>query len=115
MANSSAVAMPVQGAHGLGVRLLGEFSVRALGRTVELPTRASQSLFAYLCLTPGTAHRREHLAGLLWPDSTETNARNNLRVALWRARKSVEGIGGVEGRIQASEKSIAFHLTADDW
>ena len=115
MANPPAAVAPLQAARGLAIRLLGEFSVSALGRSIELPTRASQSLFAYLCLTSGTAHRREHLAGLLWPDSTETNARNNLRVALWRARKSVEGIGGVEGRITASEKSIALRLTPDDW
>ena len=30
-------------------------------------------------MTAGTPHRREKLAGTLWPDSSEENARKNLR------------------------------------
>jgi DNA-binding SARP family transcriptional activator len=33
---------------------------------------------------------RERLAGLLWPDSSEGNARSNLRHELWRLRKALE-------------------------
>ena len=73
----------------LDVRLLGTFSVRYKRKAVEIPSRAAQSLFAYLILSAGTSHRREKLAGLLWPDSTEESARDYLRHALWRVRKSL--------------------------
>jgi DNA-binding SARP family transcriptional activator len=35
------------------------------------------------------AHRREKLAGELWPDAHEANARSNLRHALWRIRRAL--------------------------
>jgi DNA-binding SARP family transcriptional activator len=53
----------------LHVRLLGQFDLRSDGNRVVLPSRAAQSLFAYLILTAGTAHRREKLAGQFWPDT----------------------------------------------
>ncbi len=73
----------------LETRLLGEFDVRVDGQPVEIPSRPAQSLLAYLVLNPDTKHRREKLAGLLWPDSEEANARSNLRHALWRLRKAI--------------------------
>jgi DNA-binding SARP family transcriptional activator len=57
---------------------------------IELLSRPAQSLLAYLALDAGVAQRRETLASLLWPDSTESNARSYLRQALWRIRKSFE-------------------------
>ncbi|MCB0082751.1 MAG: hypothetical protein KDE47_17550, partial [Caldilineaceae bacterium] len=70
------------------VRLLGQFEVLLDGEPVELTARPAQSLFAYLVLNP-VAHRRERLAGLLWPDSSEANARRNLRQALWQIRRAL--------------------------
>jgi DNA-binding SARP family transcriptional activator len=37
------------------------------------------SLFVYLILTVGTRHRREKLAGMFWPDTTEEKAQTYLR------------------------------------
>ena len=65
----------------LQVRLLGQFDLRLRGAAVALPSRPAQSLLAYLLLNAGTPHRREKLAGLLWPDASESNARSNLRHA----------------------------------
>lgn len=76
----------------LEVRLLGAFEIRAGGRLVDLPSRPAQSLFAYLILNAGSLHRRERLAGLLWPASTEESARNNLRQALWKIRAALTGL-----------------------
>ncbi|HEY44462.1 MAG TPA: SARP family transcriptional regulator, partial [Anaerolineae bacterium] len=73
----------------LEVRLLGKFEVQLNGEPVEIPSRPAQSLLSYLILKAGVAHRRERLAGLLWPDSDETSARTNLRHALWRLRKAI--------------------------
>jgi DNA-binding SARP family transcriptional activator len=52
----------------LQVWLLGQFEARMEGKRVVIPSRAAQSLLAYLILTRGTPHRREKLAGLLWPE-----------------------------------------------
>jgi len=71
----------------LQIRLLGRFDVRLDGKRVIIPSRAGQSLLAYLVLTAGTAHRRERLAGTFWPDISDENARKNLRQELWRIRK----------------------------
>jgi predicted ATPase/DNA-binding SARP family transcriptional activator len=100
----------------LEVRLLGQFKVSLDGEIIEITSRPAQSLFAYLILNPGTAHRREKLAGLLWPDSSESNARNNLRQALWRVRKAIgeEGDAG-EGFILADSFTLAFNPQSDYW
>lgn len=73
----------------LEVRLLGKFEVRLDGDRIEIPSRPAQTLLAYLILHAGTQQRHEKLAGLLWPDSTESNARRNLRTALWRLRTAI--------------------------
>ncbi len=74
----------------LEVRLLGQFVVFLDGASVQINSRPAQSLLAYLLINAGKAFRREKLAGLLWPDTSDANARNNLRQALWRIRKSLE-------------------------
>jgi non-specific serine/threonine protein kinase len=74
----------------LNIKFLGAFEVKRDGEAVTVPSRAAQSLFAYLVLSAGFSHRREKLAGLLWPDSTEESARDYLRHGLWRIRKAIE-------------------------
>ncbi len=74
----------------LKIFLLGQFSLRVNDQPLKLPSRPAQSLMAYLALYAGIEQRREKLAGLLWPEATETNARSYLRQALWRIRKALE-------------------------
>ena len=95
----------------LEVRLLGKFAVRVDGQPVELPLSAAQSLLAYLMLTAGTAHRRERLAGLLWPDMTEPSAKANLRHTLWRLRKAL----GERDYLLVDDLTVAFDATAEYW
>src|SRR5512147_2533734 len=95
------------GAGMLEVRLLGQFEVLRDGRRLTIPTRNAQSLFAYLLLNSSKSHRREKLAGILWPDSSEENARSNLRHELWRLRKALEGEG--EFYLISDDLTIAFN------
>jgi predicted ATPase/DNA-binding SARP family transcriptional activator len=95
----------------LEINLLGKFDIRLDGQAVEISSRPAQSLLAYLLLKPGTVHRREKLAGLLWPDATETNARGYLRQALWRVRKALQN--GSEEFILADDLTIAFNAQSD--
>ena len=94
----------------LKVKLLGKFEIGLDGRPLEIPSRPAQSLLAYLMLNRGAAHRREKLAGLLWPDSSESNARNNLRQALWRIRKMIG-----DGYLVADKVSVSFSAEKDYW
>ena len=90
----------------LEVRLLGGFEVKQDGESVAITSRPAQSLFAYLILNAGTSHRREKLAGLLWPDSTEENARDYLRHGLWKLRKAIEN--------KSSKDAANLYILTDD-
>src|SRR6266542_6170206 len=98
----------------LEVRLLGKFEVNHSKKPINISSRPAQSLFAYLILSAGTAHRREKLAGLLWPDSLEETARDNLRHALWRMRKALESASAVRF-LHADDVSITFKESSDYW
>src|SRR5215212_1099183 len=100
----------------LQVRLLGQFDIRMDGKRVTIPSRAGQSLLAYLMLTVGTAHRREKLAGILWPDTTDENARKNLRQELWRIRKALSGGQPAEKEyLLADEITLTFNPHSEYW
>jgi len=98
------------------IRLLGQFDVRLNGKRILIPSRAGQSLLAYLALTAGTPQRRELLAGILWPDFSDDNARKNLRHELWRIRKaiSIQQATPVE-YLLTGEFTITFNREADYW
>ena len=98
----------------LEIRLLGTFDLSQAGNPINLSSRPAQSLLAYLILTAGTPHRREKLAGLLWPDSLEETARDNLRHALWRVRKALQSASSASC-LQANDLTIAFNTSAEYW
>lgn len=100
----------------LKIRLLGQFDIHVDGKRIVIPSRSGQSLLAYLALSPGMAHRREKIAGVLWPDTTDENARKNLRHELWRIRKalSIEKDSN-KAYILADEFSLTFNRETDYW
>jgi hypothetical protein len=74
----------------LRIRLLGEPDLRS-GEVTMAPlgsTRA-ESLLAYLLLHREAAQPRQRLAFLLWPDSSEAQARTNLRHLLHTLRRAL--------------------------
>ena len=100
----------------LHIRLLGQFDIRVNGKRVLIPTRAAQSLLAYLVLTAGIPHRREKLAGMFWPDTTDETARKNLRQELWRIRKAIAAQQRGDGEyLLADEFTLAFNREAEYW
>lgn len=65
---------------GLRIQLLGEFCLTYNGvRVTAVNSPRLRNLLAYLILHRGAPQARQHLAFLLWPDSTEKQARTNLR------------------------------------
>src|SRR6185503_15386013 len=99
----------------LEVRLLGQFELRLDGAVIVLPSRRAQSLLAYLALSAGTAHRREKLAGLFWPNADEDAARNSLRQALWRIRKAIETVQDAAPYLMTDELAASFNAGANYW
>jgi WD40 repeat protein/DNA-binding SARP family transcriptional activator len=100
----------------LQIRLLGQFDVRSAGKRIDIPSRAGQSLLAYLLLNAGTPQRRERLAGLLWPDATDENARHNFRTELWRIRKALGSRDDSDHDYLLSEDLIiTFNPEAQFW
>lgn len=98
----------------LNICLLGSFEVEYEGRRVNISGRSVQSLFAYIVLNSGTSHRREKLAKILWPDSSETTARENLRHALWRIRKAFPQKMSIM-YLSTDDFMIAFNDSAQCW
>lgn len=90
---------------GLCVELLGGARVSGVGAEPRRLERKTAALLAWLALEGETS--RGHLAGLLWPESPEATARNNLSQVLRRLRE-VLGTAAVEGRDTLS-------LRADVW
>lgn len=96
----------------LEVRLLGQFTVNLDGTPIQINSRPAQSLLAYLIINAGRAFRREKLAGLFWPDTSDENARNNLRQALWRVRKSLDG-KREQSLFLVDDITVAFNASSD--
>jgi WD40 repeat protein/basic membrane lipoprotein Med (substrate-binding protein (PBP1-ABC) superfamily)/DNA-binding SARP family transcriptional activator len=100
----------------LKIYLLGQFKLQADHLPLELPSRPAQSLLAYLALNAGVTCRREKLAGLLWPEATEANARGYLRKVLWQLRKTLtSGSLTWDDYLHISDMEVAFNDQADYW
>ena len=76
----------------------------------SLNTNRLQALFAYLALHPGVLQSRERLAFLFWPDSTEAQARTNLRQLLHHLRSALPD--GAEF-ITADSQNILWRSTSE--
>jgi DNA-binding SARP family transcriptional activator len=77
-------------ARQLHIQLLGDLVLRrgeAPITTLQAPQE--QSLLALLLLHRGVPQSRQHLAFLFWPDSTEDQARSQLRKLLYRLRQGL--------------------------
>lgn len=78
----------------LVVRLLGGYRVELDGETVyNFETDKARALLAYLVVEADRPHRRETLAGLLWPDWADAASRKSLRQALYRVKQALRDFG----------------------
>ena len=74
----------------LAISLLGHFEVTLDGRPLtRFGTDKTRALLAYLAVEADRAHRREMLAGLLWPECPEAAAHHNLSQSLLLLRKAL--------------------------
>jgi DNA-binding SARP family transcriptional activator/predicted ATPase len=72
------------------INLFGNLRITVAGRLVKaVNTNRLHSLIAYLILHGDTPQPREQLAFLLWPASTESQARTNLRQLLHHLKRAL--------------------------
>ena len=101
----------------LTISLLGAFQVTLDGAPVtDFATDKARALLAYLAVEADRPHRREALAGLLWPDQPERKARQNLRQALLHLRQA---LGDCEDSaphaLLVSRETVQFNAACDHW
>jgi WD40 repeat protein/DNA-binding SARP family transcriptional activator len=74
----------------LQLSLFGPFQAHLDGEEVSgFKSQKVRALLCFLAVEADRPHSREVLAALLWPDSPEREARNNLRYALYNLRQAI--------------------------
>src|SRR5579859_5067526 len=77
----------------LHLRLLGGFALLHNDQQApNLTTMRLRSLLTYLVLHRDAPQPRQHVAFLFWPDTTEAQARNNLRQLLHQLRQAIPAV-----------------------
>ncbi len=112
----------------LSICLLGHLQVTLDGKPVTgFESDKVRALLAYLAVEADRPHRREKLAGLLWPDRPERSARTNLRRALSNLRAEIgdrarskdrASSGSADGTpsfLHVSRQTIQFNADSDAW
>jgi predicted ATPase/DNA-binding SARP family transcriptional activator/Tfp pilus assembly protein PilF len=105
---------------------MGSFRVALDEEAVtDFATDKAQALLAYLSLEAGRPHRRDALAGLLWPDQPERKARQSLRQELYNLRQAIgdrDPAELVETEVEqsgpfllVSRNTIQFNAQSDHW
>jgi DNA-binding SARP family transcriptional activator len=75
------------------LRFIGGFGARVNGKVIEIRKRKARAVLGALALQPGHSCTREFLRGLLWTDSSETDAQNSLRNAIWTLNTALQPSG----------------------
>jgi len=100
----------------LSISLLGPIQVTLDGQPITgFKSNKVRALLAYLAMEAHKPHRRETLAGLLWPDWPEREALGNLRYTLSDLRRSIGDRTADPPFLIISRDSIQFNLASDHW
>ncbi len=100
----------------LSIRQFGSFEVTLGGEPVTgFASDKVRALLAYLAVEADRPHRREALAGLLWPDYPEPSARASLRRALANLRRVIGDHQAAPPFLSISRQTIQFNCAGDAW
>ncbi len=72
-----------------------------------------RALLVYLALEADRPHRREMLAGLLWPEQPEKIARDNLRNALATLRRAIGDVDADPPYLFITREAVQFNADSD--
>lgn len=100
----------------LSINLLGGFQVSRDGRVLTgFSTDKTRALLAYLVTESDRQHRRQTLAGLLWPKYPEQAARTSLRTALANLRQVIGDHQAEPPFLSISRQDIAIGKNSGIW
>ena len=100
----------------LSLELLGSLHIAQDGQPVNgFASDKVRALLVYLAMEPDRPHRRERLAGLLWPDFPERSARTNLRGALTNLRQVIRDRQADPAYLEITRQTLQFNTRCDHW
>ena len=100
----------------LEIFLLGSFHVTLDSEPLtNFESDKARALLAYLAVEADRPHRRETLAGLLWPDTPEQTARTNLRSALANLRQILNDQQTQPSFLLVTRQTIQLNPEGDCW
>jgi DNA-binding SARP family transcriptional activator len=100
----------------LKISLLGPFQATLDGEpVVGFDSDKVRALLAYLTVEADQPHSRDKLAGLLWSEWPDRDARKNLRYALSNLRQVIGDREATPSSLRISRQTIQFDDTSDAW
>ncbi len=100
----------------LALHLFGPFTAQLDGKEVTgFATDKARALLAYLAVESGRAHRRNALAGILWPALPQGRARQALRQTLSRVRRALEEHAHSPPLLLVDQDRIRLRTDGDVW
>jgi DNA-binding SARP family transcriptional activator/predicted ATPase len=98
----------------LSLSLLGSFQASLDGQAVTgFKSNKERALLAYLAVEADRPHRREALAGLLWPDWPDRDALSNLRYALSNLRQVIGDRTAEPPFLLVTRDTLQFNSASD--
>ena len=95
------------------IRMLTSADVSlSLGQTKAIPGARQRALFVALALEPNSQISRDWLADLLWPNASQSQARQRLRMTLLNLRKALDK--SREVTVEANNEAIWLHAKTED-
>ncbi len=100
----------------LSLSFLGPFHVTLDGQPITtFKSNKVRALLAYLAVEADRSHRREALAGLLWPDWPDRDALSNLRNALSDLRRVIGDRTTDPPFLLITRDNLQFNAASDHW
>jgi predicted ATPase/DNA-binding SARP family transcriptional activator len=100
----------------LSINLLGPILVSLDSQVItSFEYDKVRALLVYLASEADRPHRRQELAGLLWPDLPESIAFTNLRQALAKLRQAIHDHDAKPPFLLISRETVQFNRDSDYW
>jgi DNA-binding SARP family transcriptional activator len=98
----------------LSLSLLGTVEVTLAGQPVAaFGYDKVRALLVYLAVEADHPHRREAMAGLLWPELPEPGAHHNLSQALFRLRRAIGDRQAIPPSLIITRQALQFNPASD--
>lgn len=99
------------------IYLLGKFSIEVDDQSInKIEPRKAEELLVYLLLNRDQPHSRERLADLLWGETSQDQANNYLRKALWQLQSALDDAGlGQQGLLLVDGEWLQINPQMEVW